>query len=332
MQKIFSFMLITLLIFLLPLNQMLGSGNKAPAKKITIGFIGKIEGNPVFQAAFSGAKVAARELAAKNNIEITISQQSPATQSATEQAARIESLLSSGAAGIAIACSDQKIVAPAINKAMKAGIPVVCFDADAPTSKRIAYYGPNDVEFGRMLMKELSRELNGKGTIAILAGNPKALNLQRRLQGIKEELAKHPGITLPSKGVLYHQESPVAAVEALDRHQQANPNIKGWISIGSWPFNLKNSIKWKPGEVKLVAGNAVPSELAYVESGFIQALVGVNCFEMGYKSVEILVDKIVNNQVPATTIIYAPLTRVSKENFKEWTLNWRKWLIKEALN
>ena len=38
--------------------------------------------------------------------------------------------------------------------------------------------------------------MHGKGKVAILAGNQNAPNLQRRVQGVKQEAAKYPGIQI----------------------------------------------------------------------------------------------------------------------------------------
>jgi hypothetical protein len=38
-------------------------------------------------------------------------------------------------------------------------------------------------------------------------------------------------------------------------------------------------LKWNPGEIKVIAGNAIPAELEYVKSGHVQSLVDVNCFQ-----------------------------------------------------
>jgi ribose transport system substrate-binding protein len=195
---------------------------------------------------------------------------------------------------------------------------------------RFAYYGADDVEFGRMLMKQLATAINKKGIIAILAGNRNALNLQRRLQGIKDELKKYPTIILPADNIFHNLDIPERASETVARAQKANPNIKGWVFITSSALLIKNSLKWNPGEVKVVAGQALPAELDYVKSGHVQSLVGVNCYQMGYKTIEILVEKILNNQTPVEQYMRAPLTPVTKENVEEWSLNWKKWLIKEA--
>ncbi|MGD0590182.1 MAG: substrate-binding domain-containing protein [Bacteroidota bacterium] len=307
------------------------SKNNSSQKKITIGLIGKIGTNPVFIAAHSGAKIAAKELGAKYNVDIVIDWETPEKENVEEQAAAIERFSRSRVDGIAISCSDANYLTPTIDEAVDKGLPIMCFDSDAPKSKRFAYYGADDIEFGRMLMKELANEVNETGMIAILAGNKNALNLQRRLQGIKAELKKHPNCTLHPDNVYYNIEIPEIASGIIARAQKANPNITGWILIGSTALQAKNSFNWKPGEVKIVAGNAVPVELEYVKSGYVQCLVGVNCFQMGYKSVEILLEKIIKNKTPNEPLMYSPLIPVTEKNANEWLLNWNKWLLKEAL-
>ena len=155
----FSFFLI-----LISTGLILGQTNKRNIKprKITIGMIGKIGTNPVFIATYSGARVAAKELGAKYKIDIIIDWKTPEKENVEEQASALEGFSRSGASGIAIACSDANYLTPTIDQVSDKGIPVMCFDSDAPKSKRIAYCGADDIEFGKMLMKEMASELKGK--------------------------------------------------------------------------------------------------------------------------------------------------------------------------
>ena len=109
------------------------------------------------------------------------------------QAQRIQQAVNDGADAILISCSDAGKVTGAINDAVDRGVAVMTFDSDAPQSKRFAYYGVDDVKTGQQTMAELAKLMNGKGKVAILAGNQNAPNLQHRVQGAKEEAAKHPG-------------------------------------------------------------------------------------------------------------------------------------------
>ncbi|MGA3286942.1 MAG: substrate-binding domain-containing protein [Bacteroidota bacterium] len=300
-------------------------------KTVTLGLVAKSRSNPVFIAAYAGARVAAREIGEKYGIEVKIDWQTPPEESSQEQAQAIEQLSRSGAGGIAIACSGEHILASSIDKAVDRGIPVICFDSDAPQSKRFAYYGSDNIEFGRMIMQELAREMNEKGIIAILAGNKNAPNLKQRVQAILDELKKYPSMKLVKSGVCYHEEIPEKAAEVVSRVQKANPQIGGWAFVGGWPLWAKNAIKWKPGQVKIVAADALPEELEYLRSGHVQVLIAQNCFLWGYQSVVILLNKIVKNQEPAQQMNVGPLVRVTKDNLDEWSLNWKKWLVKEAV-
>ncbi|MGA3288601.1 MAG: substrate-binding domain-containing protein [Bacteroidota bacterium] len=308
------------------------AGSQSENKKsITIGFIGKSQSNPVFVAAYTGACVAAKEIGEKNNISVVIDWQTPRNEDPQEQAQAIERFTQKGVDAISVACSDADVLTPAIDKAVDKGIPVICYDSDAPKSKRFAYYGTDDNEFGKLMMQELAREMNSKGVVAIIAGNKDAPNLQRRVRAFIEELRKYPRMKLLTNGVFYHEEIPQKAADVVARAQKANPQIGGWAFIGGWPLFIKDAIKWKPGQVKIVACDALPKELEYLKSGHVQTLIAQNCFQWGYKSVELLLNKVLKNQKTTEEFIVGHLTRVTNENVEAWSLNWKKWLLKEAV-
>jgi ribose transport system substrate-binding protein len=204
----------------------------------------------------------------------------------------------------------------------------MCFDSDAPRTKRLCIYGTDDITCGKLVMAELARVMNDKGTIAILAGNQTAPNLQKRVQGVKDELKNHPNIKLLPDGVFYHPETPEQASEAVNTAQSTHPDIEGWAMIGGWPLFAKNALKWAPGTVKVVSVDALPAELGYVRSGHVAALFAQDCYGWGHKSVEILLNKIVKGENPKDVHIIDPLTKVTKDNADAFGKNWDKWLKK----
>ncbi len=302
----------------------------ADKQKITIGMVAKSQSNAVFQAAYAGAKDAAKELADKYNADITIDWQTPTDEDAQKQAEAIDSLARGGAQGILVSCSEAGTVTPAINRAVSAGSVVMCFDSDAPRSKRFCYYGTDDDTCGKAVLDELAKAMGDSGTIAILAGNQSAPNLQARVKGVREELKKHPNIKElnDGNGVFYHPETPEDAARALQSAQTTNPSITGWALVGGWPLFTKGALKWDAGTVKCVSVDALPAELPYLEDGSVQALYAQDCYGWGHKSVEVLLEKIVNGKDPESKRIIDPLTRVTKENAKEFGKKWDKWLGK----
>ncbi len=299
-------------------------------RDIKIGMVAKSQSNAVFQAAYAGAKAAAAELGPKYNANVTIDWQTPADEDAQKQAQAIEALTGEGVQGIAVSCSEARTLTRAIDGAVRHGIPVICFDSDAPQSKRFAYYGTDDTACGTRVMDELAKAMGEKGTIAILGGNQSAPNLQKRVQAVKDELKKYPNMKLleAGGGVFYHQETPEKAAEAVQAAQNANPSIEGWAMIGGWPLFTSNALPWPPGKIKVVSVDALPAELPYLEDGHVQLLLAQDCYGWGYKSVEILLDKIVKSQDPSDLRVIDPLTPVTKDSAEVFGKNWVKWLGK----
>jgi len=295
-------------------------------RSLTLGLVAKSQGNPVFQAARVGAEDAARDLGAKHNLRIRIDWRTPNEEDAQKQAEAIEQLVLAGAEGLAVSCSDANKLTDAINSAVRDGVPVATFDSDAPASRRFVTYGVDDIECGKQTMDELAKVMGGKGVVAILAGNQNAPNLQRRVQGAKEAAKKHPGITI--RDTYYHKETPQDAAARVEQVMQANPDITGWCMIGGWPLFTENALKWQPGTVACVSVDALPAQLAYIRSGHVPVLLAQQCHQWGYRSVELLVDKIVFKKDPPAVKEISPLIPVTKDTVDAFAKNWEKWLPK----
>ncbi len=296
-------------------------------KKITLGVIAKSQGNPVFQAARTGAMDAGKALSKELGIEIEVQWRTPNNEDAQQQAQFIDQLVSAGAEGIAVSCSDAKVLTAAINSAVEKGVQVVTFDSDAPESKRFAYYGIDDVEAGRAVGRELAKVMGDKGTVAILAGNQNAPNLQARVRGVKEALSAKKDITV--KETYYHAETAPEAAKTVQQVQNANPQISGWAMVGGWPLFTENALDGVYDKAKVVSVDTLPQQLDYVRKSQVQVLVGQDCYGWGYQSVKLLVDKIHSNKAPKDVINHFDLAIVTKENVEEYAGLWEKWLGKK---
>ncbi len=317
---------------LLALGALLGCGGRdgdsaSGGQKLVIGVVAKSQSNPVFQAAYKGALAAAQELGPRHGVEVEIDWQTPPDEDPQKQAEAIEQLARSGARGIAVSCSDANTLTEAINRAVELGALVMTFDSDAPESARFCYFGTDDVTCGKRVMRELAQAMGEKGIVAILAGNQSAPNLQKRVQGVMEELASHPGIQLLKDGVYFHEETPEQAAEAVNRAQTTSPEITGWAMIGGWPLFTREALRWPAGEVKVVAVDALPAQLPYVESGHVEVLLAQDCFGWGYRSVEVLLMKLLEDKLPeGAPLLFDPLTPVRKADVADFNAKWAKWL------
>lgn len=292
-------------------------------KSFKIVMIAKSNSNPVFQYAKRGAEDEAKEESKATGMDISIDWETPANEDGLEQAKRIDEAVASGANCVLISCSDAAKVTGSINDAVAKGVPVMTFDSDAPDSKRFAFYGTNDAECGKEVMAELAKLTNGTANVAILAGNQNAPNLQKRVQGVKDEAAKYPGIKIIT--VANHKETPEDASAKVVEVMQANPQINAWAMVGGWPlFATSLLTDLDPSKVKVVSVDALPAELAYIDKGIAPVLLAQPCYEWGHKSVQIIVDKLINKKdVPVINDMQ--LVRVSKDNLGDWAQTLQSW-------
>ncbi len=299
-----------------------------PKKKdIKILMIAKSSNNPVFLAAKVGAEAAAKELGEKNGIKITIDWRTPNEEDGTVQAQRIAQGVNEGADAVLLSCSDAAKVTGAIDDAVAKGVPVMTFDSDAPKSKRFAFYGADDEAVGKQVLDEVVKVTGGKASVAILAGNQNAPNLQRRSQAVVDAAKANPGIKIV--GVFNHKESPQDASAEVTKDMNAHPEITAWAMIGGWPlFNTSLLGSLDPAKVKIVAVDALPAQLAYVDKGLAPVLLAQPVYDWGYKSVGFIVDKIVLGKEVAP-INKMELVRVTKENLGDWSVQLQKWGFKD---
>ena len=72
--------------------------------------------------------------------------QTPPDEDAQKQAEAIEQLGREGVDGIAVSCTDANTSPPRSTRPLQLGAVVMCFDSDAPRSKRLCYYGTDDID------------------------------------------------------------------------------------------------------------------------------------------------------------------------------------------
>ncbi|MDF1869791.1 MAG: substrate-binding domain-containing protein [Phycisphaerales bacterium] len=291
-----------------------------------IGVIAKSNSNPVFLAAKNGAIAAGQRLSEEHDgVSIEILWQTPAMEDAQVQAQYVEQLVASGADGIAISCTDANLLTGALKAAVESGVVVVTFDSDAPESGRMAYYGVDDFQAGKEVMRQLAGVMNNEGKVAVLTGNPAATNLQARVNGVVEQAAEYEGIPTP----IVYSFMPETATEAAAKMQQvqtANPDITGWALVGGWPLYTDNALDGIYESAKIVSMDPLPLPLVYAQKGQVQVLVGQPYFGWGEKSVEMIVDKLHFDRSPSSEMVYAEFDIVTTDNAEEFAENWKLWL------
>jgi ribose transport system substrate-binding protein len=296
----------------------------ADVKTITITMVAKSASNPVFLSARAGAEAAASDLSEKySKLDVRIDWRTPFSEDAAEQAERIRNAVQDGTDAIIVSCSDDSILTEAIDRAVESGVPVMTFDSDAPDSKRFAFYGPDDLEIGETIMQEMAAILGERGKVAILAGSQSAPNLKKRVQGIRNAAIQYPDIEIV--GEFNHAENAEDAIAKMTQVNETYPDLNGWAMVGGWPFfseSLLNQLE--PGRYRIVAVDALPVQLIYLERGIVDIFLGQPTFMWGEMSVRKVIDKIFW-QKDVDEINQMKPIRVWKDNLGGWSRQLRAW-------
>jgi len=291
------------------------AGSKGP-EKLRFMIIPKALDIPVFNYAKIGAERQAKEY---GNVEILWN--APTSPDQLKQKEILESAITQHVDGIAISSLNGDFLTETINKAVDAGIPVTTWDSDAPKSKRMAFYGVDDYASGRIMGEETVRLLNGKGKVAIIT-SVGATNLQRRLDGMKEALAKAPGIQIVETYDI--KEDSVRCAELMASGTTRYPDLSAWLSTGGWPVFTRNATAVvDPAKTKVISFDTIEPALSLLREGKVTVLVGQKYFGWGSESVKLLYD-IKHGKMPASPIIDSGVDVVTRENVDDYAAKWKK--------
>ena len=301
----------------------------APAarKKLTIAWISKSRGNPVFDLGQHGAMQKAKELTEQGPVAVELLAVGPASADAVEQARILDDLIARGVDGIAVSCNDPTACVDPIDHAVAAGIPVMTWDSDAPDSKRFSFLSIDNYGSGRTAADLLARAIGGQGKVAIITGVLGALNLQQRVDGFRDRLAEaYPQMEIVR--VVATNEDINLGVQGVEETMQAHPDLRGWFFAGLWPFFADRGSMplWEAasrrGTIKTVAFDSLPLELDLLRGGYITALIGQKYWRWGYDSVQMVYDHVLEGKrYPA--FIDTGMDIVTPKNVDAMALAWQ---------
>lgn len=141
-----------------------------------------------WQAAQAGLTKAAAQYGVKMDVR------GPESYDPAAEVAEFRNTFGLKPAGLLVSVADAKLMQPAIDDAIAAGIPVITIDSDAPNSKRLYFIGTNNRNAGVTGGKRLVEKLHGKGNVVFFT-IPQT-NVDERLAGYKDVLASSPGIKI----------------------------------------------------------------------------------------------------------------------------------------
>jgi rhamnose transport system substrate-binding protein len=246
---------------------------------VTVGFVPKLDTDPYFQVARSGAQEAMGEVGGK------VVQQAPSQATAEAQIPFINNLVSEGVGVIAIAGNDANAVAPALRRAAKQGVKIVSYDSDVAAAARGLFFNQAKGDsLAEMMLQSMGQMIGFEGDFAILSSTPTATNQNAWIAFMKNRLTEPQFAKMKLVQVAYGQES-----EQINQQQalglvQAYPNLKGIIipaGIGLPAAARALEQSGSLGKIKLTGLAPATLIKKYIQNGSVQD-IWWNVKDLGY--------------------------------------------------
>jgi simple sugar transport system substrate-binding protein len=150
-----------------------------------------------------------------------------ANSNVNEMVTAFNTAVTGGADGIAVALVDAKAFNQPVDAALKAQIPVVSYNADAPQNGRLAYIGQDLFLSGQEMGAHIAK-LVPSGDVALFIATPGTANIQPRIDGAKDTLKKHPSIKTHT--VATGAAEP-AELSVIDSYASGHASTKGYFAV-----------------------------------------------------------------------------------------------------
>ena len=262
---------------------------QAAQKKLTIGFVVHVIGNPFINQIIDGAKAAAKDLG------VTIKVTGPAGAEGDAQLTAVQNMAASGVDGIATSVPAASMV-KGLNAIIKAGTPIVQFNG-LGVGVNGPYVGEKSVESGRLLGKMVLDKIGGtsaKGDVIVGNCYPGFPVLENRQKGVLESLAKASGVKIvgPSD-VKVDSAANFAAWQGL---LAANPNALAMVGLCAPDVESIGKVNAAVPGSKTIGGgyDLTTGNLAALANGSAHISLGQTPFVQGYLPVYVLVDSLRN--------------------------------------
>lgn len=225
-----------------------------------------------------------KETAAKNDYELIVQS---GDKDLSKQQSQIDNFIVQKVAAIIVCPTDTKGIAPAIERANAANIPVFTADIAAGGGRVVSHIASNNTEGGKLAAEFIAKAFNGANAKIGIIGQPEVQSVVDRENGFKTEMAKYPNLqilpTLNGGGVRDR------ALKAADDLIQGNPDVKAIFCIndetalGALQAVEARNLK----DVIIVGYDAAPEAVEKIKKGTaLKADVAQQPREIGKQTIE----------------------------------------------
>ena len=238
-----------------------------------------------------------------------------------KQLSQVENFISQKVDAIIVNPVDTASTKNIINAATKAGIPLVFVNRrpdqkDLP--KDVVAVTSDDVEAGKLQMQYIAEKLGGKGKIVILLGDLANNSTTNRTKGIKEVLAKYPGIKIEQEqtGIWLRDRGMTLVNDWLTQGRGFNAVLANNDEMAIGAAMALKSAGTKPGSVLIAGVDGTPDGLNAISKGEMTVSVFQDAKGQGVGSLE-AARKMARHETIEQNIVI-PFKLITPDNVKDF--------------
>jgi simple sugar transport system substrate-binding protein len=187
---------------------------------------------------------------------------------------------------IAVCLVDPRGFDRPVENALAAGIPVLSYNADSHTNKRLAYIG-QDLFLSGQMMGERIVKLVGSGKVAIFIATPGQLNLQPRVDGAMDSIKKS-GADIQAT-MIATDPAANAGLSKIQAFYLGNQDVKGMFGVsGGDTMNcgiIGRQYNLSAKGVHAGGYDLLPKSLEAVRDGFLDFAIDQQPYLQGFYTV-----------------------------------------------
>ncbi len=242
--------------------------------------------NPFFVSIREGIEEAEGE-----DVETIVSD---AQNDSSVQSNQVEDLITQGVDLIIINPVDSTAIAPSVEKANEANIPVICVDRGTDSGEIVSFIASNNIEGGKLAGEFILDKVGENAEVIQLEGIPGASSTRERGEGFKE--ATDGKINLvASQTANFDRAEGLTVMENL---LQAHPDVKAvFCQNDEMALGASEAIKASGKDIVVVGFDGNDDAISAVEDGSISATVAQQPKEIGKLAIETAIKYLKGEQV-----------------------------------
>ena len=255
----------------------------AASAEDVIGYITKSATNAGWMMINQGAADAAAEEGVK------LVSVGPAFQGdLSSQLEVFENLVAQGAAAIGVAPVDSAGIAPAVNDAMSAGIPIVAIDTGVSGAEVTSFVATDNYAVAKVQGAVAATLVEDGQPVIYITGNQAQSTGQDRRNGFMEAFAAaRPNSEILEVPTEWSSEQAQEGVEAiLSTRNDVAMVVNAWDGATMAAKAALENLGYGAGDVKLVGFDGASDAIGAMDEGWVHADTAQMLYQMGYQGIK----------------------------------------------